>query len=83
MTENVRLSRREIEVMELLLEGKSNKQIAESFDISVRTVEFHLKNIYSKFQVTRVTPFQWTLGDLRDEGYERIGLRTDWVKDSQ
>src|SRR5512138_3836533 len=52
MTENVRLSKRETEVLELLLEGKSNKQIAGSLDISIRTVEFHLKNIYAKFQVT-------------------------------
>lgn len=46
-----RLSNREWDVLTLLLQGKSNKQIASSLDISVRTVEFHLKNIYVKFQV--------------------------------
>lgn len=46
-----RLSNREWEVMELLLQGKSNKLIASSLGISDRTVEFHLKNIYAKFQV--------------------------------
>jgi len=45
------LSKREWEVLELLLEGKSNKLIAASLDISERTVEFHLKNIYTKYQV--------------------------------
>jgi DNA-binding CsgD family transcriptional regulator len=45
------LSNREWEVVEQLLQGKSNKLIALSLDISVRTVEFHLKNIYAKYQV--------------------------------
>lgn len=45
-------SAREKEVIDLLLQGKSNKQIALALDISVRTVEFHLKNIYKKLQVT-------------------------------
>lgn len=49
------LSKREWEVAKLLLEGKSNKLIALSLGISTSTVEFHLKNIYAKFQVnTRI-----------------------------
>lgn len=46
------LSNREREVVKLLLQGKSNKLIALSLGISDRTVEFHLKNIYSKYQVS-------------------------------
>ena len=46
-----RLSKREWEVVGLLLQGNSNKQIAASLGISTRTVEFHLKNIYLKFEV--------------------------------
>jgi DNA-binding CsgD family transcriptional regulator len=45
------LSKREWEVAKLLLQGKSNKLIALSLGISNSTVEFHLKNIYTKFQV--------------------------------
>lgn len=52
MAQFPRLSNREWDVLKLLLEGKSNKLIASSLDISVRTVEFHLKNIYAKFQVS-------------------------------
>jgi len=46
-----RLSNRERETIQLLLEGKSNKLIALAMGVSERTVEFHLKNIYAKFQV--------------------------------
>ena len=46
-----KLSKREWEVVKLLLQGKSNKLIASSLGISERTVEYHLKNIYAKFQV--------------------------------
>jgi DNA-binding CsgD family transcriptional regulator len=46
------LSNREWDVVKLLLQGKSNKLIASSLGISSRTVEFHLKNIYAKYQVS-------------------------------
>ena len=52
MIPDVQLSKREMEVVELVLQGKSNKQIASSLVISVRTVEFHIKNIYAKFHVS-------------------------------
>jgi DNA-binding CsgD family transcriptional regulator len=52
MAQDTQLSEREKEVVNLLLQGKSNKQIALSLNISIRTVEFHLKNVYAKFQVS-------------------------------
>ena len=51
MQQSPQLSKRERETIQFLLEGKSNKLIALDMNISERTVEFHLKNIYSKFQV--------------------------------
>lgn len=45
------LSPREKQVVDLLLLGKSNKQIALALGVSERTIEFHLKNIYIKTQV--------------------------------
>jgi DNA-binding CsgD family transcriptional regulator len=44
-------SEREKEVIELLLQGKGNKQIALGLNISKSTVEYHLKNIYRKLGV--------------------------------
>lgn len=46
------LSPRERQVVDLLLQGKSNKQIAFALGVSERTIEFHLKNVYIKLNVT-------------------------------
>ena len=48
-------SLREKEVVELLLKGLSNKQIARALRISESTVEFHLTNIYRKLGVSSRT----------------------------
>src|SRR4051812_9886032 len=48
------LSAREIEIMKLLAEGKSNKQIAAQLFISVRTVETHRRQIFLKLNISSV-----------------------------
>ena len=50
-----RFTEREKEVATLLLQGKSNKQIALLLNISRSTVEFHLKNVYIKLNVNSRT----------------------------
>lgn len=45
------LSEREIEVLNLLIEGKDNREIGTALCISERTVRFHLRNIYDKIGV--------------------------------
>lgn len=45
------LTKRELMVLTLLAEGKSNKIIARSLDISVRTVETHRQNIKNKLDI--------------------------------
>lgn len=42
------LTVRERQVLELLAQGRSNQQIADSLVLSVRTVERHISNIYQK-----------------------------------
>ncbi len=49
--DNQLLSEREMDVLKLLVDGKSYKTIAEVLDISLSTVKFHIKNIYLKLQV--------------------------------
>ncbi|QAB00248.1 LuxR C-terminal-related transcriptional regulator [Agrobacterium radiobacter] len=47
------LSGREITVLKLLSEGRSNKEMARDLGLSEATVKFHLKNIYAKLGVSR------------------------------
>ena len=55
-------SQRKKEVIESLLQGKSNKQIALALGISPNTVEYHLKKIYKKLQVSSRTEAVLQLG---------------------
>jgi DNA-binding NarL/FixJ family response regulator len=45
------LTDREQAVLDLVLEGFPYKQIADQLDLSVYTVNFHIRNIYGKLQV--------------------------------
>lgn len=75
------LSNREGEVVKLLLQGKSNKLIASSLGISDRTVEFHLKNIYAKHQVSSRIELILKLGNATD-GLEITKLGHSTVADN-
>jgi two-component system, NarL family, response regulator DegU len=46
------LTRREKEILRMIIDGKSNKDIADSLDKSVRTIETHRFNIMKKMNVT-------------------------------
>jgi NarL family two-component system response regulator LiaR len=48
----VDLTEREREVLNLLVQGQSNRQIADAMVISVATVKAHVSNILSKLQVS-------------------------------
>lgn len=49
------LTPREIQVMELVAEGRRNKEIASLLGISEETVQVHLKNIFAKLKVSERT----------------------------
>lgn len=46
------LTVREQEVLQLILSGKSNREIAEALYISENTVKTHIRNIFSKYNVS-------------------------------
>lgn len=45
------LTERELEVYDLLSTGQTNQQIADDLYLSLATVKYHLKNIYTKLGV--------------------------------
>lgn len=56
------LTSREVEVLQLIVAGYTNKAIAAEMYISEKTVEFHLDNIYTKVGVrTRLMAGIWAL----------------------
>ena len=72
---------REKQVTGLLLQGKSNKQIALSLGISASTVEYHLKNIYKKLQVNSRTEAVLRLGkSIGGSGSSELGKSTVEMK---
>ncbi|MCR5613389.1 LuxR C-terminal-related transcriptional regulator [Treponema sp.] len=53
------LTQKEVDILKLLEQGKPRDEIAELFFISENTVNFHMKNIYSKLEVSSVTQAVW------------------------
>lgn len=49
------LTARELEVLDLLVQGQNNQQIADDLVISVATVKYHVSNILSKLNVASRT----------------------------
>ena len=58
------LTKRELDVMKLLMQGHSNKEIARRLVISERTVQTHLSNFFAKMEVASRT--EAVLVALRD-----------------
>lgn len=53
--EKTGLSKRELEVLELMANGLSNEEIAEKLFVSLNTVKTHTSNIFLKLDVKRRT----------------------------
>jgi LuxR family maltose regulon positive regulatory protein len=49
------LSQRELEILELLAQGLSNREISERLFLAIPTIKGHNRNIYGKLQVKRRT----------------------------
>ncbi len=49
------ISERELEVLELVAKGLSNKQISEKLFVSINTTKTHLSHLYEKLEVKRRT----------------------------
>lgn len=49
------LSNRELEVLEMLAQGKTNQEIADSLFVSANTIKTHTSRLYDKLEVKRRT----------------------------
>ncbi len=61
------LTKREVEILRLLIEGQSNKLIGRRLTIAEGTVKVHIKHILKKLQLkTRVEAAVWAAANLED-----------------
>ncbi|MBA7478315.1 Transcriptional regulatory protein LiaR [subsurface metagenome] len=55
LSKRYQLTKREKEILSLMVEGLSNKEIAKRLTLSTSTIQFHITNILSKFGVSKRT----------------------------
>ena len=53
--ENRKISKRELEVLTLIADGKSNQEIADSLFVSIPTIKTHITNLFEKLDAKRRT----------------------------
>ena len=63
-------------MMRLVIEGKPNKVIAETLDISVRTVEFHRANVMEKMGAASLAELVQITDHLRAAGVMPVASTT-------
>lgn len=80
------LTRREIEVAEMIRNGLSNKEAANQLFVTEKTVKFHLTNIYKKMNVkSRSQLIIWCIPHMNMIEAEKVNPETkpsigkDWL----
>lgn len=61
-----KITSRELEIIDLIKQGKASKQIASELELSAYTIETHRKNIYRKLQVQSVAELIQRVSKLWD-----------------
>jgi DNA-binding NarL/FixJ family response regulator len=65
MNTTIRLTSREVELLQLLARGCTYIQAADRLGTSVHTVESHVKNVYRKLNVHSARAAVWRATELR------------------
>lgn len=60
----VTLTTRENEIFELIMQGRSSKEIARIFSLSPRTIEAHRANLFAKLEVNSLPKLMSIYGEL-------------------
>lgn len=55
------LSKRESEVVIFVVQGLTNKQVADHLCVAEKTVKFHLTNVYKRMKISCRSQIIWTL----------------------
>ena len=55
------LSKSEVEVVILVLQGLINREVANRLCVAEKTIKFHLGNAYKKLNISRRSELIWTL----------------------
>ncbi|AYN04585.1 response regulator transcription factor [Flavobacterium sp. 140616W15] len=77
LNEEIIITKREKEILRLLLSGKGNKEIAETLSISKRTAEVHRFNLMKKLKVKNLME----LSNKATE-YSLVQIKTDTISQS-
>lgn len=83
-----RLSRREREIFDLILQGKTTREIADQLGIAFKTVETHRSTIYDKMQLNSVSKLfnyaYWAglLPEILGGQPSSVGKQLNWTEDT-
>ena len=71
------LSKRESEVVILVVQGLTNKQVADKLCVAEKTVKFHLTNVYKRMNISRRSEIIWSLPltEFMDKAKNKAGGR--------
>jgi len=61
------LTQRELQILALIAEGKTNKEIAAAFYIELSTVKTHVNNIYTKLSVRNRIEAQYKYAEMSEK----------------
>lgn len=81
MTDRDALTERELEILQELATGASNRQIGQRLEISPNTVKVHLRNVYGKLGVasrTEATLYAVQAGLIHGVESEALGTNRSW-----
>lgn len=66
------LTKRQTQVVNLICQGLSNKQISKELDISIRTVESHISKVFVTFSVTNRTCLANKVNNINNKDFKNI-----------
>ena len=70
-----RLTPQEVSVARLVATGRTNRQVADELVVSIKTVEYHLANVYGKLRIRSRQELVPIFGPVDTGPQPRVGSR--------